>query len=81
MEALQISEAMKQTLMSSLLAAWTWPSYVISAMSWIDDDWAVCLDRADKAGKALADALLVRAWVCGRLLKCPKCGHVPTLST
>ena len=55
-----MSEALKQTLMSSLLAAWAWPSYVISALNFIDDDWSVCLDRAAKAGKLLAQTLLVR---------------------
>jgi hypothetical protein len=54
-----VSEALKQTLLSSLLAAWTWPSYVVSALSFIDSDWAMCLDRAVKAGKLLAETLLV----------------------
>lgn len=45
--------------MATLLAAWTWPSRIISALGAIDDVWAMGLDRADKAGKLLAEALMV----------------------
>ena len=47
--------------MAPLLAAWALPSTALNALSFIDSPWAVAIDRADKAGVALAEALLTGA--------------------
>lgn len=46
-----------------LLAAITWPSALISAASVIDNPWSVALQRAQEAGKMLAEVLLAREQV------------------
>lgn len=53
-----ISSVLAHTVLATLLAAWTLPSYAISALSFIDSPWNVTIDRCDKAGKALANVLL-----------------------
>jgi len=51
------SEVLQQTVLKGLLAAWTYPSWCLSALSFIDSPWSLALDRAAKAGKALADVI------------------------
>ncbi|KAK9108950.1 hypothetical protein Sjap_017010 [Stephania japonica] len=46
------------TVFSTLLAALAWPATVLTAADIIDNKWAIALDRSDKAGKLLAEALL-----------------------
>eukprot|EP00252_Welwitschia_mirabilis_P024108 TRINITY_DN7027_c0_g1_i1.p1 TRINITY_DN7027_c0_g1~~TRINITY_DN7027_c0_g1_i1.p1 ORF type:complete len:221 (+),score=51.69 TRINITY_DN7027_c0_g1_i1:24-665(+) len=56
------SELMKRgamlTVLSTLVAALTLPSALLSATSFIDGKWSMAVDRSDKAGKLLAEALL-----------------------
>ena len=59
---MQVGEFLKQTLLSTLMAAWTWPSYIVKSFKYIDSPWTVGIDRADKAGAVLAQVLLVRGW-------------------
>ena len=44
-----VGEFLKQTLLHTLLAAWTYPSYVVKALSCIDSPWTIGLDRAGEA--------------------------------
>lgn len=57
---LQVGAAIKYTVLHSFMAAFALPGYVGKAMSFIDSAWAIAVDRADKAGAALADTLMVR---------------------
>ncbi|XP_047339204.1 transmembrane and coiled-coil domain-containing protein 4-like [Impatiens glandulifera] len=55
-------EFMKQgamlTVLGTLVAALAWPATLLSATDFIDSKWAIALDRSDKAGKMLAEALM-----------------------
>ncbi|BFZ23680.1 hypothetical protein BsWGS_26719 [Bradybaena similaris] len=53
-------EALKYTVLSGLLAAIAWPSALLSAANIIDNPWSVALQRAQAAGKMLAEVLLTR---------------------
>ncbi|CAG5124187.1 unnamed protein product, partial [Candidula unifasciata] len=53
-------EALKYTVLSGLLAAVAWPSALLSAANIIDNPWSVALQRAQAAGKMLAEVLLAR---------------------
>lgn len=50
---------LKQTVLSTLLAAVIWPSYVMNVANLIDEDWTLAVERADEAGKELAKTLLL----------------------
>nr|KAI8731962.1 transmembrane and coiled-coil domain-containing protein 4-like isoform X3 [Biomphalaria glabrata] len=53
-------EVLKQTVLNGILTAIAWPSALISAANFIDNPWSVALQRAQTAGKALAEVLLAR---------------------
>ncbi|CAL1545276.1 unnamed protein product [Lymnaea stagnalis] len=53
-------EALKYTVLNGLLAAIAWPSALISAANFIDNPWSVALQRAQNAGRELAEVLLAR---------------------
>ncbi|KAI0216623.1 hypothetical protein L0F63_005862, partial [Massospora cicadina] len=55
------SEVLKKTVMAGLVAAAAWPLTLLQVGSIIDNPWSIGLDRADKAGLILADALINRA--------------------
>ncbi|GKU90043.1 hypothetical protein SLEP1_g4091 [Rubroshorea leprosula] len=46
------------TVLSTLLTALAMPATVVAAADIIDSNWAVAVDRSDKAGKLLAEVLL-----------------------
>ncbi|KAJ4876895.1 hypothetical protein Rs2_41913 [Raphanus sativus] len=45
------------TVLSSLLAAMAWPATILVAADLIDSKWSIAIDRSDKAGRLLAEAL------------------------
>ncbi|KAL3910599.1 MAG: hypothetical protein SGILL_007630 [Bacillariaceae sp.] len=51
-------EALKLTLMASLMAAVAWPSLFLSLANAIDNDWTLITLRSDLAGKELARSLM-----------------------
>ncbi|XP_027360243.1 transmembrane and coiled-coil domain-containing protein 4-like [Abrus precatorius] len=57
------TELMKQgammTVLSALLTALAWPAALLAATDFIDSTWTIAIDRSDKAGKLLAEVLLV----------------------
>ena len=55
------TQALKQTALSSLMAAVTWPAALLNLGSLIDNPWSVACGRADETGEALADALCAGA--------------------
>ncbi|KAL3861907.1 hypothetical protein ACJMK2_007920 [Sinanodonta woodiana] len=54
------SEALKYTVLAGLMAAVAWPSALMSAAGVIDNPWSVVTQRANNAGKQLAEVLLLR---------------------
>ncbi|KAJ8764408.1 hypothetical protein K2173_006148 [Erythroxylum novogranatense] len=46
------------TVLSTLLTALAWPATILAAADFIDSKWTIAVDRSDKAGKLLAEALL-----------------------
>nr|AAD20116.1 unknown protein [Arabidopsis thaliana] len=46
-----------RTVLNSLLAAMVWPATILVAADFIDSRWSIAIDRSDKAGKLLAEAL------------------------
>ncbi|KAL2348581.1 hypothetical protein Fmac_002581 [Flemingia macrophylla] len=56
------TELMRQgammTVMHALLTALAWPATLFAATEFIDSVWTIAIDRADKAGKLLAEVLL-----------------------
>ncbi|KAG8662773.1 hypothetical protein MANES_01G142700v8 [Manihot esculenta] len=46
------------TVLSTLLAALAWPATLLAATDFIDSKWTIAIDRADKAGKLLAEVLM-----------------------
>lgn len=46
------------TAAAGVLAACAWPSLILTACGFIDNAWAVALDRAEKLGRVLADILI-----------------------
>lgn len=57
-------EFMKQgammTVLSSLLTALAWPAALLSITDFIDSKWTIAVDRSDKAGKLLAEEVLLK---------------------
>ncbi|XP_010413917.2 PREDICTED: transmembrane and coiled-coil domain-containing protein 4-like [Camelina sativa] len=45
------------TVLNSLLAAMVWPATILVAADFIDSKWSIAIDRSDKVGKLLAEAL------------------------
>ncbi|KAL0424483.1 UNVERIFIED_CONTAM: Transmembrane and coiled-coil domain-containing protein 4 [Sesamum radiatum] len=46
------------TVLGTLTAALVWPATLLSLTDFIDSKWTIAIDRSDKAGKLLAEALL-----------------------
>ncbi|KAL2246511.1 UNVERIFIED_CONTAM: Transmembrane and coiled-coil domain-containing protein 4 [Sesamum indicum] len=46
------------TVLGTLTAALAWPATLLSLTDFIDSKWTIAIDRSDKAGKLLAEALL-----------------------
>ncbi|OAY65109.1 Transmembrane and coiled-coil domain-containing protein 4 [Ananas comosus] len=46
------------TVLSTLVTAFAWPATLLAATDFIDSKWSIAIDRADKAGKLLAEVLL-----------------------
>ncbi|KAJ9166023.1 hypothetical protein P3X46_020824 [Hevea brasiliensis] len=53
-----MTEGAMLTVLSSLLTALALPAALLAATDLIDSKWAIAVDRADKAGKLLAEVLL-----------------------
>mmetsp|Transcript_13503 Transcript_13503/g.38234 ORF Transcript_13503/g.38234 Transcript_13503/m.38234 type:complete len:702 (-) Transcript_13503:37-2142(-) len=53
-----VKEALKTTTLAAVLAAVAWPSFVISIFDYIDNSWAVAVNRAKLAGEELARAII-----------------------
>jgi hypothetical protein len=51
-------QILKQTVLSTLLAAVIWPTYLLNVANMIDGDWTLAVERADEAGRELARTLL-----------------------
>jgi hypothetical protein len=49
---------LRQTVLSTLFAAITWPAYLINVANMIDGDWTLAVERCDEAGTELAKTLL-----------------------
>lgn len=58
LQSTALSQALKMTALHTLLAAWTLPSYVLSALTMIDNPWSVAAARATDAGHTLAMDIL-----------------------
>ncbi|XP_065882125.1 uncharacterized protein [Euphorbia lathyris] len=52
-----MTEGAMLTVLSSLISALAFPAAILTATDVIDSQWAVAVDRADKAGKLLAEVL------------------------
>ncbi|KAG6648546.1 transmembrane and coiled-coil domain-containing protein 4-like isoform X2 [Carya illinoinensis] len=58
--ALQLmKEGAMMTVLSALVAALALPATLVTASDLIDSQWAIAVDRSDKAGKLLAEVLLM----------------------
>ncbi|OVA20406.1 Protein of unknown function DUF726 [Macleaya cordata] len=57
-------ELMKQgammTVLSTLFVALAWPATLLAATDFIDSKWTIAVDRSDKAGKLLAEEVLMK---------------------
>ncbi|XP_015585021.1 transmembrane and coiled-coil domain-containing protein 4 isoform X2 [Cephus cinctus] len=53
-------EALKYTVLSTLMTAIAWPAALLSISSIIDNPWSVCCRRSSEVGKQLAHVLLTR---------------------
>ncbi|KAL5557936.1 hypothetical protein UlMin_034147 [Ulmus minor] len=53
-----MSEGAMLTVLSTLVSAFALPAALVTASDLIDSQWAVALDRSDKAGRLLAEVLL-----------------------
>jgi hypothetical protein len=58
------TEVLKQTVLSAVLAAVTWPATLLAAADIIDNPWNVCTNRAKQCGYMLADVLLSKKQGC-----------------
>eukprot|EP00049_Salpingoeca_infusionum_P016152 m.326348 g.326348 ORF g.326348 m.326348 type:complete len:787 (+) comp16021_c0_seq6:142-2502(+) len=56
-----VSQVIKQTALAAVTAAIAWPTTILKVGKLVDNPWSVCRNRAEKAGKELANALLARA--------------------
>eukprot|EP01138_Halocafeteria_seosinensis_P002675 gb/GECG01002735.1/.p1 GENE.gb/GECG01002735.1/~~gb/GECG01002735.1/.p1 ORF type:complete len:879 (+),score=150.89 gb/GECG01002735.1/:1-2637(+) len=54
-------QILKYTVINTLMAAWQLPSKAIDLLGFIDSTWSMAIDRAEKAGAALADTLEEKA--------------------
>ncbi|CAB1101295.1 unnamed protein product [Ectocarpus sp. CCAP 1310/34] len=59
-----MQETLKYTTLAAIMTSLAWPLALISLSSMIDADWTIGRERADVAGKILADALLNREQGC-----------------
>ncbi|XP_075247755.1 transmembrane and coiled-coil domain-containing protein 4-like [Convolutriloba macropyga] len=59
-----MSQALKYTVLSSVMAAVAWPAALLGASSVIDNPWSVANSRSVQAGKELAEVLLTRQHGC-----------------
>ncbi|XP_059623535.1 uncharacterized protein LOC132266625 [Cornus florida] len=48
------------TVLGTLLTALAWPATLLAATDLIDSKWAIAVDRSDKAGKLLAEEVLLK---------------------
>ncbi|GAQ81863.1 hypothetical protein KFL_000930090 [Klebsormidium nitens] len=53
-----VKKGAMMTVLQGLLLAVAWPAAIVGALNGIENKWAVVINRADKAGVLLADALL-----------------------
>ncbi|KAJ1973402.1 hypothetical protein H4R35_004140 [Dimargaris xerosporica] len=53
-------QVLKQTVLATLMSALVWPMAIVKAGSLIDNPWGVGLNRAENAGKVLAEVLASR---------------------
>ncbi|XP_038974736.1 transmembrane and coiled-coil domain-containing protein 4-like [Phoenix dactylifera] len=53
-----VKQGAMMTVLSTLVSALAWPTTLLSATDFIDSKWSIAIDRSDKAGKLLAEALL-----------------------
>ncbi|KAI1304612.1 Transmembrane and coiled-coil domain-containing protein 4 [Halotydeus destructor] len=53
-------EALKYTVLASIMAAIAWPVALVTVAGAIDNPWGVCIRRSAEAGKHLADILISR---------------------
>ncbi|KAJ1734943.1 Transmembrane and coiled-coil domain-containing protein 4 [Coemansia sp. Benny D160-2] len=60
-KSMALSLVLKQTVLSGLIGAFTWPLALLNLAKLIDAPWSVGLERAKRAGKLLADILESRA--------------------
>ncbi|XP_012256500.2 transmembrane and coiled-coil domain-containing protein 4-like isoform X2 [Athalia rosae] len=58
--SLATQEALKYTILSSLVSAVAWPAALLSIASVIDNPWSVCCRRSSEVGKQLAHVLLAK---------------------
>lgn len=58
LQSTAVNHALALTALHALLAAWTLPAYVLSALSTIDNPWSVAVARATDAGHTLATEIL-----------------------
>ncbi|CAM9422429.1 unnamed protein product, partial [Hapterophycus canaliculatus] len=59
-----MQETLKYTTLAAIMTSLAWPLALITLSSMIDADWTIGRERADVAGKILADALLNREQGC-----------------
>eukprot|EP00904_Undaria_pinnatifida_P012334 jgi/Undpi1/8230/HiC_scaffold_25.g10700.m1 len=59
-----MQETLKYTTLAAIMTSLTWPLALLALSSMIDADWTIGRERADVAGKILADALLNREQGC-----------------
>ncbi|KAJ1904111.1 Transmembrane and coiled-coil domain-containing protein 4 [Coemansia sp. IMI 209127] len=56
-KSVAVSLVLKQTILSGLVGAFTWPLAILNLGKLIDTPWAVGIERAKRAGRLLADVL------------------------
>ncbi|CAM9239149.1 unnamed protein product [Pylaiella littoralis] len=59
-----MQETLKYTTLAAIMTSLAWPLALMSLSNMIDADWTIGRERADVAGKILADALLNREQGC-----------------
>eukprot|EP00903_Cladosiphon_okamuranus_P012128 g11379.t1 len=59
-----VQETLKYTTLAAIMTSLAWPLALITLSNMIDADWTIGRERADIAGKILADALLNREQGC-----------------
>jgi surfactin synthase thioesterase subunit len=58
LQSTAVNHALALTALHALLAAWTLPAYVLSALAMIDNPWSIAVARATDAGHTLATEIL-----------------------